>query len=101
MWMQLLFQAVGMIKESDLDKVIALDPDKEWSEDEWELYNKVAMAIVEPEALTNNHEQFEKMEEYHDKTETHGFGFVKGAIDPVDHKEKWFKVIDLVEVIGY
>ena len=103
MWNQILFEAIGDYNYKNpgqLDKVVNLDPEKEWSEEEWKLYNEAACVIVEPNAYIGRYAD-EEMEYYYNQCDQNGFGFVKGQIDPVENSENWKKVCDLVEAMGY
>ena len=104
MWNQILFEAIGDYNYKNpgqLDKVVNLDPEKEWSEEEWKLYNEAACVLVEPNAYIGRYNADEEMEYYYNQCDQNGFGFVKGQIDPVENSENWKKVCDLVEAMGY
>lgn len=104
MWNQILFEAIGDYNwknPGQLDKVVNLDPEKEWSEAEWKLYNEAACVLVEPNAYIGRYDADEEMEYYYNQCDQNGFGFVKGQIDPVENSEEWKKVCDLVEQMGY
>ena len=104
MWNQILFEAIGDYNYKNpgqLDKVVNLDPEKEWSEEEWKLYNEAACVLVEPNAYIGRYDADEEMEYYYNQCDRNGFGFVKGQIDPVENSENWKKVCDLVEAMGY
>jgi hypothetical protein len=104
MWNQILFEAISEYNWKNpgkLDKVVTLDREKEWSDEEWELYNEAACVIVEPNAYIGRYDADEEMEYYYNQCEENGFGFVKGQIDQVDNSENWRKVCDLVEWMGY
>lgn len=104
MWNQILFEAIGDYNYKNpgaLDKVVDLDPEKEWSKEEWELYNEAACVLVEPNAYIGRHDADEEMEYYYNQCDRNGFGFIKGQIDPVENSERWKKVCDLVEQMGY
>jgi len=104
MWNQILFEAIGDYNwknPGQLDKVVNLDPEKEWSEEEWKLYNEAACVLVEPNAYIGRYDADEEMEYYYNQCDQNGFGFVKGQIDPVENSENWKKVCDLVEQMGY
>ena len=104
MWNQILFEAIGDYNwknPGQLDKVVNLDPEKEWSEAEWKLYNEAACVLVEPNAYIARYDADEEMEYYYNQCDQNGFGFVKGQIDPVENSEMWKKVCDLVEAMGY
>lgn len=104
MWNQILFEAIGDYNYKNLGKlqeVASLNPEQEWSDEQWKLYNDAACVIVEPNAYIARYDADEEMEYYYNQCETTGFGFVKGQIDSVENSETWKKVIDLVESIGY
>jgi len=104
MWNQILFEAIGDYNYKNpgqLDKVVNLDPEKEWSEAEWKLYNEAACVLVEPNAYIARYDADEEMEYYYNQCDQNGFGFVKGQIDPVENSKEWKKVCDLVEAMGY
>ena len=104
MWNQILFEAIGDYNYKNpgqLDKVVNLDPEKEWSEEEWKLYNEAACVLVEPNAYIGRYDADEEMEYYYNQCDQNGFGFVKGQIDQVENSERWKKVCDLVEEMGY
>ena len=103
MWVQKLFEAISeyeMKNPGKLEKVVLLDPTKDWSDEEWKLYNDAACVIVEPNAFLGEYPD-EDMEVYYEKCEMNGFEFVKGQIDPTNNSELWKKVIDLVDQMGY
>ena len=104
MWNQILFEAIGEYNWKNpgkLDKVVNLNPTEEWSDEEWKLYNEAACVIVEPNTYIGRYDADEEMEYYYNKCDRNGFGFVKGQIDQVENSERWKKVCDLVEQMGY
>ena len=104
MWNQILFEAIGDYNYKNpgqLEKVVNLDTEKEWSEEEWKLYNEAACVLVEPNAYIGRYDADEEMEYYYNQCDQNGFGFVKGQIDQVEDSERWRKVCDLVEQMGY
>ena len=104
MWNQILFEAIGDYNYKNpgkLNEVVKLNPEQDWSEEEWELYNEAAQVLVEPNAYIGRYNADEEMEYYYNQCDQNGFGFVKGQIDPVENSENWKKVCDLVEVMGY
>jgi len=103
MWNQKLFEAISDYNYKNpgkLQQVASLNPEQEWSDEQWKLYNDAACVIVEPNAFLGEYPD-EDMELYYDKCDMEGFGFVKGQIDSVENSETWKKVIDLVESMGY
>ena len=104
MWNQILFEAISNYNYKNpgkLNEVVKLNPEQDWSEEEWELYNEAACALVEPNAYIGRYNADEEMEYYYNQCDQNGFGFVKGQIDPVENSERWKKVCDLVEQMGY
>jgi hypothetical protein len=104
MWNQILFEAIGEYNYKNpgkLNQVANLNPNEEWSEAEWGLYNEAACVIVEPNAYIARYHEDEEMEYYYNESEKNGFGFVKGQLDQVEDSENWRKVCDLVEEMGY
>ena len=104
MWNQILFEAISNYNYKNpgkLNEVVKLNPEQDWSEEEWELYNEAAQVLVEPNAYIGRYNADEEMEYYYNQCDQNGFGFVKGQIDPVENSENWKKVCDLVEVMGY
>ena len=104
MWNQILFEAIGDYNYKNpgqLNEVVKLNPEQDWSEAEWELYNEAACVLVEPNAYIGRYDADEEMEYYYNQCDQNGFGFVKGQIDPVENSENWRKVCDLVEAMGY
>ena len=104
MWNQILFEAISNYNYKNpgkLNEVVKLNPEQDWSEEEWELYNEAAQVLVEPNAYIGRYNADEEMEYYYNQCDQKGFGFVKGQIDPVENSERWKKVCDLVEQMGY
>ncbi len=104
MWNQILFEAISDYNYKNpgaLNKVVNLNVNEEWSEEEWKLYNEAAQVLVEPNAYIGRYDADEEMEYYYNQCDRNGFGFVKGQIDQVENSESWRKVCDLVETMGY
>jgi hypothetical protein len=105
MWNQILFEAISEYNYKNpgtLNKVVNLNPTEEWSDEEWKLYNEAAQVLVEPNAYIGRYDADDKeMEYYYNQCDRNGFGFVKGQIDQVENSERWKKVCDLVERMGY
>ena len=104
MWNQILFEAISEYNYKNpgkLNQVANLNPNEEWSDAEWGLYNEAACVIVEPNAYISRYHEDEEMEYYYNESEKNGFGFVKGQLDSVEDSENWRKVCDLVEEMGY
>ena len=105
MWNQILFEAISEYNYKNpgtLNKVVNLNVNEEWSEEEWKLYNEAAQVLVEPDAYIGRYDADDKeMEYYYNQCDRNGFGFVKGQIDQVENSERWKKVCDLVERMGY
>ena len=105
MWNQILFEAISEYNYKNpgtLNKVVNLNPTEEWSDEEWKLYNEAAQVLVEPNAYIGRYDADDKeMEYYYNQCDRNGFGFVKGQIEQVENSERWKKVCDLVERMGY
>lgn len=102
MWIQSVFNAISEVEHSRpglANRVATLDPDSEWTESEWQDYNFVAGAIVEPFTFPGGESSDEEW--YYETMEREGFGQVKANIDSVENAEAWRKICDLVEVMGY
>ena len=102
MWIQSVVNAISEVEYSRpgaAARVAALDPDSEWTENEWKDYNIVAGAIVEPFNFPGGESSDEEL--YYEMTENDGFSQVKANIDHVENAEVWQKICDLVEIVGY
>jgi hypothetical protein len=102
MWLQSVFNAISeveMKKPGAVNRVAQFNPDEEWTPEQWEDYNLVAAAIVEPFAFPGGESEDEEF--YYQKSEEEGFSFVKGQLTDVPNSESWKKVCDLIDVMGY
>lgn len=102
MWLQSVFNAISEVEHENLalvKKVAELDPEQEWSEEDWRDYSSVAAAIVEPFRFPGGESEDEDF--YYERTERDGFGMVKGNIDNLPNAEMWRKICDLIEIQGY
>jgi hypothetical protein len=102
MWIQSVFNAISEV-ESEYPglatKVANLDPNQEWTQEDWEDYNKVAAAIVEPFAFPGGESEDEEW--YYETSERNGSGFVKANIGDVENSESWRKICDIIDIQGY
>ena len=102
MWLQSVFNAISEVeaaKPGAAQRVAQLDPDAEWTREQWEEYNLVASAIVEPFVFPGGASEDEEW--FYQHCEAHGSGQVKANIDSVPNSESWRKVCDLVDIMGY
>lgn len=102
MWIQSVVNAISEVnmKHPGLaSKVAGFNPDGDWSGDQWNDYNKVAGAIVEPFIFPGGESEDEEF--YYERTERDGFGMVKGNIDGIENYQDWKKICDLVDEMGY
>jgi hypothetical protein len=101
MWIQAVYYAISHVEYEMpglVDKVANLNPEDDWSDDDWNNYGSVAAAIVEPFVFSVVDKTDEEM--YYNMCEMNGFGSVRANIMG-NVSESWIKVIDLVEQIGY
>jgi hypothetical protein len=99
MWIQSVINAMSQVDQNKLKRVISLNPDGDWSEEEWKEYNYVAGAVVEPFTFPGCESDEEDL--FYEKSDEFGPDFVKSITDCLDNKDDWNKLIDLVDVIGY
>jgi hypothetical protein len=102
MWIQSVFNAISEVESRNpgaVQRVAALNPDDEWTGEQWEEYNLVAGAIVEPFAFPGGESEDEEW--YYETSERDGSGFVKANIDGIENYESWKKICDLVDIQGY
>lgn len=101
MWIQAVYNAISHVEYEMpglVDKVANLNPEDDWSDDDWNNYGGVAAAIVEPFVFSDVDGTDEEM--YYNMCEMNGFGSVRANIMG-NVSESWIKVIDLVEQMGY
>jgi hypothetical protein len=102
MWIQSVFNAISEVESrrpGAVQRVAALNSDDEWTDDQWNDYNFVAGAIVEPFSFPGGESEDEDW--FYQHCEEHGSGQVKANIDGVENCESWKKVCDLVDIMGY
>jgi hypothetical protein len=102
MWIQSVFNAISEVESRNpgaVHRVAALNPEDEWTGEQWKEYNLVAGAIVEPFAFPGGESEDEEW--FYQHCEEHGSGQVKANIDSVPNSESWRKVCDLVDIMGY
>ena len=102
MWIQSVFNAISEVESAHpglATKVANLDPESEWTPEQWEDYSKVAAAIVEPFVFPGGESEDEEW--FYERSERDGSGFVKANIDGIENYESWKKICDLVDVQGY
>lgn len=102
MWIQSVFNAISEVESENpglATKVAGYNPEEEWSQEQWENYNKVAAAIVEPFIFPGGESEDEEW--YYERSERDGSGFVKANIGDVENSESWRKICDIIDVQGY
>lgn len=102
MWLQSVFNAISEVEYNRpglVQKVSNFNPDEQWDQEQWESYNYVAGAIVEPFTFPGGESEDEDF--YYSRTEDEGYGMVKGNITGIPNHDAWIRVIELVEVMGY
>ena len=102
MWIQSVFNAISEVEMAHpglATKVANLDPEGEWTQEQWGDYSKVAAAIVEPFIFEGCESEDEEW--YYETSERDGSGFVKANIDGIENYESWKKICDLVDIQGY
>lgn len=115
---EVISNAISEMDYETLDKVLLLDSNKEWSDSDWENYNKVVRVIVEPESFVE-HERYsgrvslpdDDLDYYHelgedelsranDKQWYYIRNIIAGSLDS-EKEEKLSKLCKLILVTGY
>jgi hypothetical protein len=103
MWIQSVFNAISEVestKPGAVNRVAQFNPScNDWTQSDWEDYNLVAAAIVEPFTFPGG--ESEDDEFYYERTDRDGYGMVKANISGIENYESWVKVCDLIEAVGY
>lgn len=102
MWIQSVHNAISEVEMKFpglVETVSEFDADSELTPKQWEQYNQVAGAIVEPFVFPGCESDDEEF--YYERTERDGYGMVKGNLAGIPNRDEWLKVIDLIEELGY
>jgi hypothetical protein len=102
MWIDALAKAMSQTEDNpDIIRDVAnLTSDcQNWSKEDWEIYNLVAGAIVEPFSFPGVESDNEEL--YYEKIACGDLGEIKANLPETGMKEEWLKIISLLEEVGY